>query len=587
MKSVFVSPIRFYTVFFGVILSFSTLGGRLVHLQVWQAEKYERLAKGARKNFITEKSRRGDLVDRMGNLLATTRSVVVVGIDPHSFNEEDQLKIPELARLLEISPVDLGGIVEKKFRKVGESMVPVRWIKLKEDVDEVTYRKIKQLKVGGVYGNYKHSRFYPNNSLAAHVVGYVNKEGTACMGVELLADYYLKGQDGWRETERDGRRREMPQFRELVVKAEDGLNVELTIDRVMQDVVEDEVEKIIDEFSPLSASVIVSHPVTGEVLAMANGPSFNPNSYNDYPLDTHRNRCLTDLYEPGSTFKIVPVGAALNEGIFEPLDIIDCSKSTFINGKKTLRLPSDHHPLGKISLHQVVQKSSNRGAAQIGLKLGAESLYGYSRSFGFGETTNLGLEGERSGMLHPTKSWDGLTITRLPMGHAIAVTPMQVHCSMSVIANGGILMKPILIRRVFDHKGKTVVAFKPQSKRRVISQDASTKLAEMLSSVVSTEGTARSAMIPGYEVAGKTGTTQKIINGKYSNLHHVASFSGFLPANDPKVLITIVVDEPQMKKGRLGYGGSVAGPSFQRIAKRIVTYLGIKPKSPDLSLNRL
>jgi len=164
---------------------------------------------------------------------------------------------------------------------------------------------------------------------------------------------------------------------------------------------------------------------------------------------------------------------------------------------------------------------------------------------------------------------------------------MQVHCSMSVIANGGILMKPILIRRVFDHKGKTVVAFKPQSKRRVISQDASTKLAEMLSSVVSTEGTARSAMIPGYEVAGKTGTTQKIINGKYSNLHHVASFSGFLPANDPKVLITIVVDEPQMKKGRLGYGGSVAGPSFQRIAKRIVTYLGIKPKSPDLSLNRL
>ena len=246
-------------------------------------------------------------------------------------------------------------------------------------------------------------------------------------------------------------------------------------------------------------------------------------------------------------------------------------------------MPSDHHPLGKISLREVVQKSSNRGAAQLGIKLGASRLYDYCKMFGFGDSSGIGLTGERSGMLHHPDRWDGLTITRLPMGHAVAVSAIQVHAAMSSVANDGILMRPILIRRVFDEEGKTVVNFNPDPVRRVVSEKVAKIMTEMLVSVVSPEGTAVRAKINGYSVAGKTGTTQKIIDGKYSNRHHVASFCGFFPAEDPLVAVTVVVDEPNMTKGRLGYGGSVAGPVFQRVAKKVIGYMGIKPKPAELS----
>ncbi|NDH00489.1 MAG: penicillin-binding protein 2, partial [Opitutae bacterium] len=386
-----------------------------------------------------------------------------------------------------------------------------------------------------------------------------------------------------RESEKDGRRREMPQFRSVEFIARNGLNVELTLDRVIQDAVEDELENLLKTYEPLSASILVSNPTTGEILAMANGPTFDPNHYNDYPMENQRNRAITDLYEPGSTYKIVPVGAALNENLYFPDDIIDCSIGSYNLGKKSLRLPKDHHPLGKISLHQVVQKSSNRGAAQIGLRLGAERLYHYSKQFGFGEETKIGFVGERSGILHAPNRWDGLTITRLPMGHAVSVTPMQVHCAMSVVANDGILMKPTILRRAFDEEGKTIVPFAPTAVRRVLDESVAEDLNEMLVSVVGEEGTARTAMIKGFKIAGKTGTTQKIIDGKYSNTHHVASFSGYFPADQPRAVITVIVDEPKMNKGRLGYGGSVAGPSFKKIANRLISYFGIQPQSKELS----
>lgn len=586
MKNVFISPYRFYLVFFAILLTFCSLGGRLIHLQVVKSDKYESFALNTRKNFVPISARRGDLVDRKGNLLATTRSVVVVGMDPQSLLEEDYKKFPALAKILGLSVKDIEQAANRKVRsgtEDGESIKLVRWVKLKEGVEESEFKQIKELKIKGVYGNYKHSRLYPNQSLASHLLGYVNDEGKACMGVELLSDYYLKGQDGWNEIERDGRRREMPQYRSLEVEARNGLNVELTLDRMVQEIVEDELKRIVEEYEPLSASIIVSSPRTGEILALGNAPTFDPNSYGEYPLENQRNRALTDLYEPGSTYKIVPVGGALNEGIVNPDDIIDCSIPTYQVGNRVRRLPSDHHPLGKISLREVVQKSSNRGAAQLGIKLGSNRLYEYSKMFGFGESSNMGLVGERRGTLHHPKRWDGLTITRLPMGHAVAVSAIQVHAAMSSVANGGILMKPSLLKRVFDEEGKTVVSFQPRPVRRVVSEKVAKVMTEMLVSVVSTEGTAARARISGYAVAGKTGTTQKIIDGKYSNRHHVASFCGYLPADDPLVAVTVLVDEPNMSKGRLGYGGSVAGPAFQRVAKKIIGYMGIKPKPAEVS----
>ena len=583
MKSIFIGRFRYFFVFFGVVFAFCSVGGRLVWLQVWNAERYKEIALNNRKQIATIEARRGDIVDSKGNLLATTRSVVEIGLDPHVVEEDDRLKWNALSGFL---GVDINTIEEAWQRKYildesGRKLKDIRWVRLKEEIDEGTYRKVKELRIKGLYGNFKHSRLYPNKKLASHLLGYVNKEGTATMGTELFADYYLKGQDGWRESEKDGRRREMPQHRSFEVESKNGLNVEISIDRRIQDLVEKEIERVVEEFDPSSVSIIAGDPISGSILALANYPNFDPNQFNVGDLANQRNRALSDVYEPGSTFKIVAVGGAMNEGLVKEDDIIDCAQSTFLSGKRKMRLPRDHQPLGPISVSKVVQKSSNRGAARLGILLGRDRLYNYCLNFGFGEKTGFGIGGERKGTLHPPSRWDGLTIATLPIGHAVSATPMQVHCAMSAVANNGILMKPHFVNRIFDSEGKTVVSFGPKPVRRVLSSVVSNKLNKMLVSVVGEEGTARRAKIAGFDVAGKTGTTQKIIDGKYSNRHHVASFSGFFPANDPKVAITIVVDEPKMSIGRLGYGGTAAAPSFSRIGQGIASYWGLRGNRND------
>ena len=580
MKSIFISPFRFYLIFFAITFSFCSLGGRLVYLQVFRANDFTGIANGTRKNIVTLKARRGDVVDCKGNLLATTRSVVDIGIDPQAINTDDMGKLLHLAKILDLEQQFIESAVGKKIKKGDEfdgEFKKVRWVKLKDSVSENVYNKVKELEISGVYGNYKHSRLYPGNKLASHLLGFVNKEGLAVMGTEKFADYYLKGQDGWKVSEKDGKRREMPQFRSLEVVPSDGLNVELSIDWFIQDMVEKELARIVKDYEPIGASMIVSQPTTGAILAMANVPDFDPNLYNKYELGSQRNRALTDLYEPGSTFKIVSVSGCLNEGIVGGSDIIDCSVSVLNRGHRRYRLPSDHHPLGKINVSTIVQKSSNRGAAQMGILLGSMKLYEYCKLFGFGEKSGIGIGGERSGILHHPKNWDGLTITRLPMGHAVSTTPMQIHSAMATIANGGVLMKPKFINRVFDKNGKTITHFNTKPKRRVVTNRVAKSLTEMLVSVVSNEGTAKNAKIKGFNIAGKTGTTQKLINGKYSHKHHVGSFVGYFPAEDPEIVITVVVDEAKMKRGLLGYGGTVAAPAFKNVAEKIISYLGITP----------
>ena len=276
MRSLFVSKFRYYIVFLSVCFAFCSLGGRLVWLQVLESERFTDVAENARKNFSTIKARRGDIVDSKGNLLATTRSVVEVGLDPHSLLEEDRLKWDTLAGYLGLPEEKIEEAASQKTRPSSNPQVlrDIRWVKLKEEVDEGTYRKIQELRIKGVYGNFKHSRLYPNRNLASHVLGFVNKEDVAAMGVERFADYYLKGQDGWRESEKDGRRREMPQHRSLEVKPSDGLNIELSLDRRIQDIVEEELAEVVKEFDPLSASIIVSDPKSGYILALANAPGF-------------------------------------------------------------------------------------------------------------------------------------------------------------------------------------------------------------------------------------------------------------------------------------------------------------------------
>ncbi|WP_269523755.1 peptidoglycan D,D-transpeptidase FtsI family protein [Coraliomargarita parva] len=585
MSRAFVSSPRANIVYSAIALAFCVLLGRLVYLHIWKHDELLAQVENNRKVMEVVKARRGNIVDVRGNILATTRTSYNVGVDPQSVREEDAALLPELARLLGVPLAEVEAAFETKTRKGDASSMDVRlirWATLAKGVDEATYEAVRALKIRGVYGNSQYARAYPGKQLAAHVLGYINHEETPVTGIERFFDYYLRGQDGWRETERDGRRRELAQFRDREVEPTNGLNVELNIDQMVQHIVEREIDRVVGDFDPKSVSVIVSEPRTGAVLAMANYPTYDPNEFFDtkkYPIDWQRNRALTDVIEPGSTFKIVPAAAALNEGIVQPDDVFQTGVALVSYKGRNLKLPADHHVYDQLSVKEIVVKSSNRGAAHLGMLLGEQRLHDYAAAFGFGDKTGCALGGEVDGTLHPVRNWDGLTITRMPMGHAISATPMQVHSAMSVIANDGVLMQPQIVKRIFDSRGQNLVSFAPKAKRRVVSAEVAHEVSEMLTQVVSTEGTARKAMIKNYSVAGKTGTTQKIIDGRYSSRHHVASFTGFLPAEKPQLVITVVVDDPR----GTGYGGSVSAPAFRNIAEACITYLGIRPSKPDNS----
>lgn len=587
MSKAFVSSARATLVCVTIAFAFNVLIARLFYLHVWEQDALRTYVESNRKVVQVVKSRRGNIVDQRGNLLATTHTRIDLGVDPQSVRAQDRNKLPALAALIGRSLADVERAFDRKTRKGIErakQISLIKWASLAKGLDEATYQAVSELEIKGVYGNRKYMRTYPGGQLAAHVIGYINHEQTAVTGVERFFDYYLRGQDGWRETERDGRRREMSQFREREVNPANGLNVALSIDQMVQHIVEAEISRLVETYAPHGISVIVSEPSTGAVLAMANYPSYDPNEFfntDKYPIESQRNRALTDLIEPGSTFKIVPAAAALNEGLVDPEDVFQTGLGHVSYNGRLLELPRDHRTYEALSLHDIVVKSSNRGAAHLGLMLGEERLYDYVQAFGFGRKTGFDLGGEVAGILHSVNTWDRLTITRLPIGHAVSATPMQIHAAMSVIANKGILMEPLIAKRVFDANGQDVVRFSPKAKRRVISTEVANTVADMLVDVVGNTGTAHKAAIENYAVAGKTGTTQKLIQGQYSDQHHVASFSGFFPADRPALVITVVVDEPQLEG--VGYGGVIAAPAFRQIAEACIAYLGIRPVRPNTS----
>jgi len=403
----------------------------------------------------------------------------------------------------------------------------------------------------------------------------VNKEGAAVTGTERHLDIYLKGEDGWIESEKDGARRELAQFRSRDVPEQDGNDVVLTIDSVIQHMVENELKLIADQFHPHFATIIVSEPQTGRILAMANYPSYDPNAFEKAPLDAQRNNALTDIIEPGSVFKIVAAGAALDLGIVTPATTFDCGQTSIMYKNRQLKLPKEDEPFGELSVADIVAHSSNRGAAQLAMLMGEENFYNYARKYGFGQTTKFQLGGEVRGILEEPKNWDGLTITRMPMGHSIAATPLQVHMAMSAVANGGTLLRPQILKEIRDSKGNVVRTFAPEKREQVLKPSTAATLAQLLHRVV-TEGTAKGFDIPGFELAGKTGTTQKVVDGKYSTTHHVGSFVGFFPASRPELVLSVIVDDGQVSKGS-AYGRVVAAPSFKHLAEQLIQYRDITP----------
>lgn len=571
MSATFVSPWRLLLLVTAIVAGFGGVLVRLVYLHIFDREELQAHVEDMRQLTVSESGRRGDILDSRGNRLATTRPRVRLGVDPQVFDPTRSDALRQLASELGLNGPET---VRKVLALQADPDRKARWMKLAE-IDPETYELVRQRGIEGVYGNIYYERFYPAGSYAAQVIGFVNREGDPVMGVERFLDFYLQGQSGWRETEADVHRREMAQFRTREVEARRGFDVELTIDFVVQSYVEEALREIAEKYQPAGASIIVSDPRTGDILALGNYPTLDLNEFWKYEIGAQRNRAVSDLLEPGSTFKIVPVAAALEERLVNPRTIVDCSQPEAQYHGRTLRLPSDSHELGKIPVLDVVAKSSNRGAAQLGLLLGEDRLYDYSARFGFGESTQWSLVGESTGTLHPVKDWDGLTITRLPAGYAVSATPMQVHLAMSSVANGGHLLAPRLVRRVLDERGRTVVEFPRQMRRQVISERNARMLAAMLTRVATSDGTARRAAIPGFQVAGKTGTSRKIIDGHYSTQHHFASFSGFFPAQAPEVAITVVVDDAQLPG--VAYGGVVAAPIFREIGEKLIDYYAMNP----------
>jgi cell division protein FtsI/penicillin-binding protein 2 len=631
MSRGFTSNYRIVLLAVGILGCFGALAVRLVFLHVVDRDDLVRVVDKARRQIIVEPARRGDIIDTRGNILATSRSMIVLGVDPQSLRKEDEKKWPQLAEMIGVPLAELRRVFLTKTRattpakpllaatpavgaapavpvlfkspvapatvtasanddddtQVDENVDvngerPIRWAKLSESVPESMYGRIQALDIKGVYGSRVYRRAYPHNSLASHIIGYVNKVGEPAVGVERYADFYLRGRDGWREGERDGRGREIAQFRTREVPAADGYSVVLSLDTTIQHIVEEELEHLAKTFEPVKATIIVSDPRTGFILAMGNYPSFNLNEYNKVPKDDQgamRNVAVADMYEPGSVFKIVAASGALEQNLVTPETRFDCS-ITGIEYKGRMRsLPGEaHHFAAPLSVAEIISHSSNRGAAQLAMLMGDEAFYRHARAFGFGENTGFPVGAEVPGMMAPPDKWDGLTITRMPMGHSIAATPIQMQMAMSVIASGGELLRPQIIREIRDDAGEIVYRYSTVSKRRVLSEATARTMAKLLMGVVTKEGTCPEAAIPNYEVAGKTGTTQKLIDGRYSERHHIASFVGFFPASRPQVAISVIVDDADAHApGGIAYGNKVAGPSFKHIGEQLIQYLDIKP----------
>ncbi|MFT3782340.1 MAG: penicillin-binding protein 2 [Nibricoccus sp.] len=592
MSKGFASNYRIVLLAAGIFLCFGGVGARLVYLHVIDRDKLVSYVEKARRQIIPEKARRGDIEDAHGNKLAVSRSQIIVGVDRLILRDSDRSKWTELAKLLEMPATDLEKIMTAKVKpSLGEGEAEGendegerRWTKIREDVSEETYDKIAGLKIRGLTGDRTYRRVYPHNQLAAHVIGYVNKEGAPASGIEAFADFYLRGQDGWRESEKDGRQRELAQFRTREVPASNGFSIVLSIDTTIQHMIERELEDIVKKYSPAKVTIIVSDPnptspTGGFVLAMANYPTFNLNEFNKAELSAQRNVAVCDQLEPGSTFKIVPSSGALNESLVTRDTRFDCSLDKIEYKGKVRGLPREAHPFANpmLSVAEIVSHSSNKGAAQLGMLLGEQRLYDYARKFGFGEKTGFPIPGEIDGDLPNPAKWDGLTITRLPMGQSVAATPLQIHYAMGVIASRGLLLRPQVIRAIESSRGETFYQFGPVSRGRAISEATADTVAELLTRVTLADGTAPQAAIPNYQVAGKTGTAQKLINGQYSTTRHVGSFVGFFPASRPQVLITVIVDDAHLPTGGVAYGNVIAAPCFKRIGEQLIQYLDIKP----------
>jgi cell division protein FtsI (penicillin-binding protein 3) len=567
--------------------AFAGLGYRLVDLQVLRHDQLARLAEDNTQREYWQAPRRGDILDVNGNVLAPLLQMnegdVAQKLTPHIYRSEKGEVVTNGLHYVRLART----VSEETWQRIQAAMTNLTFGLDETKLSKTDREFFHNLRQSAVFAEPDQMRIYPNGALASQVLGFSGIDETRVDGrvvtrivgrdgIEMSLNSELSGVAGWRVTQTDRAQHELVSLRDEDIHARDGLSAVLTIDSVVQHIVETELADAIQKHTPKSITGVVMRPSTGEILAMATLPNYDPNRSETITPET-RNRVITDVVEPGSTFKIVVVSGALNNGIVKLDDQFDCEHGHFAYAGRVLH---DHEPFGILTTEGIITKSSNIGAAKIGLKLGEQSLYDYAWSYGFGQRTGIPLPGEARGFLYPVKDWSKVSIVQIPMGHGVAVTRLQMMMAMGAIANDGWLMRPMIVSRLQDANGGTVQRYTPQRLREVVSDSTSRLMIEALKTVATKEGTAAGAAMKNYVVAGKTGTAQKVENGAYVSGKYLASFLGFFPADKPQLCIYVVMDEP--KEGY--YGGQVCGPVFKDIAERCASYLNI-PADPALETN--
>jgi stage V sporulation protein D (sporulation-specific penicillin-binding protein) len=543
---------------------------RLVHLQVVLHEDYSTRARRQQNSKIPLEAGRGDITDRHGRLLAYSVEAESLAADP-SFIDDPARAVAAICKALE----DCTAKDRTAFLKALSSDSQYKQLRPSKLVTPEQIERIRALELSGIIFPKDNRRYNPLWQTAAHIIGNVGTDNEGLAGVEYSFNTLISGVDG-RATAELNRSRQRLQT--VVDRAPvPGASLELTIDTTLQHIAERELKAGVEANRAVSGTVVVMDPNTGEVLAMASYPTFNPNAANRYPEDARRNRAVQDIYEPGSTFKIVTASAAIDEGVVRADELIDTNPGYIVfGGRKPI---TDDHPIGIASFEDVIVKSSNVGAIKAGLRVGPERLKRYVERFGFGQTIAPELAGENGGIWSPANLTDS-RLASVSMGYEIGVTPVQMAAAASVIANGGRLLEPHVVRAVIRDGHRNEMA--PKVVRQVVAASTAATMTSMMEGVVE-RGTATRAQLPGYRVAGKTGTSKKAIKGGYSNTDYNASFVGFLPSRRPAFTILVVIDTP---RAGTYYGGTVAAPIFRKIAEAAVQHAGLAP-TEDLGLPML
>ncbi len=509
---------------------------------------------------------RGEILDRKGREFATNLRVPSVYAVPKLIDKEE---LPQLIKKVsKILKLDKDYVSERLNRN--KSFV---WLKRRVPFEEA--EEIQKLKSIGLGILDEPKRFYPQSDLLAQVLGFTDVDNAGLEGIELALNRELQGRGGYRYTKRDAMGREIKAFETSSMPAIDGNKIHLTIDQYVQYLAERALERAYTQWHAKGAWVVVMNPKSGEILAIANRPTYDPNDYQSSNVENKRNRVITDMYEPGSVFKIVATSGALNENKITPDTEVYCENGLWHYGAKTLH---DVHSYGKLTFTQVLVKSSNIGSVKIGLMLGPELLYKYVKDYGFGEKTGVDLVGEAGGFIRKPDAWSKTSPYNIPIGHEVMVTALQMATAYSVIANGGELVQPYIISKIEDQAGVTLKENKPHVKRRVIRPEVAKTMREILGKVV-TEGTGTKAKIDGIPVGGKTGTAQKVLSGGrgYSHDAFMSSFIGFAPVDDPQLVIAVVLDTPKPSY----YGGTVAAPVLKEIMEAALLYMHYVPTNAE------